>query len=98
MASGSITSDEKWAGLQECYHTLSGEVLEKYHTPLPTIGAIGSAAYARVTNIRPAGGFPAGPLEQTEKVQSHRKMVWNFYQQRLKDWVLMQEVQLSFVP
>lgn len=33
--------DEVWAGLQESYRKLSSEVLEKYQTPLTTIGAIG---------------------------------------------------------
>jgi sugar (pentulose or hexulose) kinase len=30
-----------WAGLQESYRNLCGEVLEKYNTPLKSIGAIG---------------------------------------------------------
>jgi sugar (pentulose or hexulose) kinase len=33
--------DDVWAGLQESYRKLSSEVLEKYNTPLQTIGAIG---------------------------------------------------------
>ena len=33
-----------WSGLQESYRKLSGEVSEKYNTPLKTIGAIGFSA------------------------------------------------------
>jgi sugar (pentulose or hexulose) kinase len=33
--------DDVWTGLQESYQKLSNEVLEKYDTPLQTIGAIG---------------------------------------------------------
>ena len=33
--------DDVWSGLQESYRRLSSEVLEKYNTPLQTIGAIG---------------------------------------------------------
>jgi sugar (pentulose or hexulose) kinase len=33
--------EDVWTGLRESYRTLSSEVLEKYHTPLKTIGAIG---------------------------------------------------------
>ena len=33
-----------WAGLQESYRNLSREVIEKYNTPLLTIGAIGFSA------------------------------------------------------
>ena len=33
-----------WTGLQESYRKLSNEVLEKYNTPLKTIGAIGFSA------------------------------------------------------
>jgi len=33
--------EDVWAGLQESYRKLSSEVLEKYNTPLQTIGAIG---------------------------------------------------------
>ncbi len=36
--------EEVWAGLQESYRNLSGEVLEKYNTPLKSIGAIGFSA------------------------------------------------------
>jgi sugar (pentulose or hexulose) kinase len=36
--------DEVWKGLQESYRQLSQEVLEKYNTPLKTIGAIGFSA------------------------------------------------------
>src|SRR5512143_2169528 len=33
--------EDVWKGLQESYRKLSSEVLEKYNTPLQTIGAIG---------------------------------------------------------
>src|SRR5512140_1527082 len=33
--------EDVWTGLQECYRNLSSEVLEKYNTPLKTIGVIG---------------------------------------------------------
>jgi sugar (pentulose or hexulose) kinase len=36
--------EDVWAGMQESYRKLSHEVLEKYHTPLKTIGAIGFSA------------------------------------------------------
>src|SRR5512142_1047074 len=36
--------EDVWAGLQESYRKLSGEVLEKYNVPLKTIGAIGFSA------------------------------------------------------
>ena len=36
--------EDIWGGLQDCYRMLSGEVLDKYHTPLKTIGAIGFSA------------------------------------------------------
>jgi sugar (pentulose or hexulose) kinase len=36
--------DAVWTGLQESYKELSNEVLEKYNTPLKTIGAIGFSA------------------------------------------------------
>jgi sugar (pentulose or hexulose) kinase len=36
--------EDVWTGLQESYRNLSKEVLEKYDTPLKTIGAIGFSA------------------------------------------------------
>ncbi|MBN1453131.1 MAG: FGGY-family carbohydrate kinase [Anaerolineales bacterium] len=36
--------EDVWAGLQESYRKLSNEVLEKFNTPLKTIGAIGFSA------------------------------------------------------
>jgi len=36
--------DDVWTGLQESYRNLSKEVLEKYNTPLQTVGAIGFSA------------------------------------------------------
>jgi sugar (pentulose or hexulose) kinase len=36
--------EDVWTGLQESYRKLSGEVIEKYNTPLQNIGAIGFSA------------------------------------------------------
>ena len=36
--------EDVWAGLQESYRNLSSEVLEKFNTPLKTIGVIGFSA------------------------------------------------------
>ncbi len=36
--------EDVWTGLQESYRKLSDEVLEKYNTPLQTIGALGFSA------------------------------------------------------
>jgi sugar (pentulose or hexulose) kinase len=36
--------EDIWTGLQESYRKLSSEVIEKYNTPFPTIGAIGFSA------------------------------------------------------
>ena len=36
--------DDIWHGLQDCYRKLGDEVLNKYNTPLTTIGAIGFSA------------------------------------------------------
>ena len=36
--------EDVWTGLQESYRKLNKEVLEKYNTPLRTIGAIGFSA------------------------------------------------------
>ena len=36
--------EDIWTGLQDSYRKLCNEVLEKYHTPLRTIGAIGFSA------------------------------------------------------
>jgi sugar (pentulose or hexulose) kinase len=36
--------EDIWTGLQDCYRNLSNEVLEKYNTPLKSIGAIGFSA------------------------------------------------------
>ncbi len=38
------TLEDVWTGLQESYRNLRLEVLEKYHTPLHTMGAIGFSA------------------------------------------------------
>ena len=36
--------EDVWTGLQECYRTLSNDVLEQYNTPLKAIGALGFSA------------------------------------------------------
>ena len=36
--------EDIWTGLQDSYRTLCNEVLEKYHTPLVSVGAIGFSA------------------------------------------------------
>jgi sugar (pentulose or hexulose) kinase len=38
------TLEDVWTGLQESYRYLSSEVMEKYNTPLQTVGAIGFSA------------------------------------------------------
>src|SRR5512140_1889377 len=40
----SYSLEDVWTGLQESYRKLSAEVLEKYDTPLKTVGAIGFSA------------------------------------------------------
>jgi dTDP-4-amino-4,6-dideoxygalactose transaminase len=42
--------------------------------------------------------FLFAQLEQREKVQLHRKRVWEIYYAGLKDWAEMNEVQLPIVP
>ncbi len=39
-----------------------------------------------------------GQLEQREKIQSHRKKVWDFYNASLTDWARAHEVQLPHIP
>jgi dTDP-4-amino-4,6-dideoxygalactose transaminase len=39
-----------------------------------------------------------GQLEQREKIQSHRKKVWDFYNASLTDWAQAHEVQLPYIP
>jgi dTDP-4-amino-4,6-dideoxygalactose transaminase len=39
-----------------------------------------------------------GQLEQREKIQSHRKKVWDFYNASLTDWAKAHEVQLPHIP
>ncbi len=39
-----------------------------------------------------------GQLEQREKIQSHRKRLWEFYHAALQDWAQAHEVQLPYVP
>jgi sugar (pentulose or hexulose) kinase len=36
--------EEVWTGLQESYRNIAQDVLEKYHTPLQTVGALGFSA------------------------------------------------------
>ncbi len=42
--------------------------------------------------------FLYGQLEQREKIQSHRKRLWEFYYTALRDWAQAHEVQLPHVP
>ena len=42
--------------------------------------------------------FLFAQLEQREKIQSHRKQVWETYHTGLKDWAMAHEVQLPYVP
>ncbi|HEY3313415.1 MAG TPA: dTDP-4-amino-4,6-dideoxygalactose transaminase [Anaerolineales bacterium] len=39
-----------------------------------------------------------GQLEQREKIQSHRKKLWEGYNSALRDWAYAHEVQMPFVP
>jgi dTDP-4-amino-4,6-dideoxygalactose transaminase len=39
-----------------------------------------------------------GQLEQREKIQNHRRNVWNTYQTGLADWAARHEVQLPVIP
>ncbi|HJR79588.1 MAG TPA: dTDP-4-amino-4,6-dideoxygalactose transaminase [Anaerolineales bacterium] len=42
--------------------------------------------------------FLFAQLEQREKIQAHRKQVWEIYQAGLKDWASAHDVQLPHVP
>jgi len=42
--------------------------------------------------------FLFAQLEQREKIQSHRKQVWEIYYAGLKDWASAHDVQLPYVP
>ncbi len=42
--------------------------------------------------------FLFAQLEQREKVQAHRRKVWDYYHDQLKDWALAHEVHLPHVP
>lgn len=42
--------------------------------------------------------FLFAQLEQREKIQSHRKQVWEAYHAGLKDWAMAHDVQLPYVP
>lgn len=39
-----------------------------------------------------------GQLEQREKIQSHRKNLWDRYHSALRDWAYTHEVQMPYVP
>ena len=42
--------------------------------------------------------FLLAQLEQRVKIQTHRRNVWNFYQEHLMDWAQAHEVQLPYIP
>ncbi len=42
--------------------------------------------------------FLYAQLEQREKIQTHRQMVWNYYYKNLKDWASAHEIHLPYVP
>ncbi|HVM72360.1 MAG TPA: dTDP-4-amino-4,6-dideoxygalactose transaminase [Anaerolineales bacterium] len=42
--------------------------------------------------------FLLAQLEQRQKIQAHRRMVWEFYQTHLQDWARAHAVQLPCVP
>ena len=42
--------------------------------------------------------FLFAQLEQREKIQAHRKQVWEIYDTGLKDWAAMHDVQLPYIP
>jgi dTDP-4-amino-4,6-dideoxygalactose transaminase len=42
--------------------------------------------------------FLFAQLEQREKIQSHRKQIWEMYHAGLKDWASAHDVQLPYVP
>ena len=42
--------------------------------------------------------FLYAQLEQREKVQTHRRKVWEYYQANLQDWALAHEVHLPHIP
>jgi dTDP-4-amino-4,6-dideoxygalactose transaminase len=42
--------------------------------------------------------FLLAQLEQREKVQNHRRWVWEFYQAHLQDWAHAHAVQLPYIP
>jgi dTDP-4-amino-4,6-dideoxygalactose transaminase len=42
--------------------------------------------------------FLYAQLEQREKIQTHRRNVWEFYQANLQDWALANEVRLPYIP
>jgi sugar (pentulose or hexulose) kinase len=54
--------EEVWTGLQACYRNLSSEVLEKYSTPLKTIGAIGFSGMMHGYLVFDKGGNLLAPF------------------------------------
>ena len=42
--------------------------------------------------------FLCAQLEQREKIQNHRRKVWNYYFEALKEWALAHEVGLPYIP
>ena len=42
--------------------------------------------------------FLYAQLEQREKIQAHRKKVWNFYHEHLHEWAISHAVQLPCIP
>lgn len=42
--------------------------------------------------------FLYAQLEQRERIQSHRKNIWDLYQAGLKDWAVAHDVQLPHIP
>ncbi|MGA2490337.1 MAG: dTDP-4-amino-4,6-dideoxygalactose transaminase [Anaerolineales bacterium] len=42
--------------------------------------------------------FLVAQLEQREKIQTHRRNVWNFYYAQLSEWAQSHEVQLPYIP
>src|SRR5512136_2598973 len=42
--------------------------------------------------------FLYAQLEQREKIQAHRKKVWNFYHEHLHNWAICHSVQLPYIP
>src|SRR5690242_21165825 len=54
--------EDVWAGLQACYRRLSSAVVERYHTPLRTIGALGFSGMMHGYLAFDAGGKLLAPF------------------------------------